>query len=68
MIVGESLFGVVLAGIVAASGQEEPLAVVGPGFETASEALGALVFAGVGLGLYLWVKRLSVRAMTRTGA
>ena len=68
LIVGESLFGVVLAGIVAASGQEEPLAVVGPGFETASEALGALVFAGVGLGLYLWVKRLSVRAMTRTGA
>ena len=68
LIVGESLFGVVLAGIVAASGQEDPLAVVGPGFETASEALGALVFAGVGLGLYLWVKRLSVRAMTRTGA
>ena len=58
----------VLAGIVAASGQGDPLAVVGPGFETASEALGALVFAGVGLGLYLWVKRLSVRATARAGA
>lgn len=65
LIVGESLFGVVLAGIVAASGEEDPLAVVGSGFATVSEALGALVFAGMTLGLYLWVRRLSVRA---TGA
>ena len=65
LIVGESLFGVVLAGIVAASGEEDPLAVVGSGFTTVSEALGALVFAGMTLGLYLWVRRLSVRA---TGA
>ena len=65
LIVGESLFGVVLAGIVAASGEEDPLAVVDSGFATVSEALGALVFAGMTLGLYLWVRRLSVRA---TGA
>ena len=65
LIVGESLFGVILAGIVAASGEEDPLAVVGSGFTTVSEALGALVFAGMTLGLYLWVRRLSVRA---TGA
>ena len=65
LIVGESLFGVVLAGIVAASGEEDPLAVVGSGFTTVSETLGALVFAGMTLGLYLWVRRLSVRA---TGA
>ena len=68
LIVGESLFGVALAGIVAAFGEEEPLAVVGPGFTTASEVLGALVFAGATIGLYLWVKRLSVRATARAGA
>ena len=33
LIVGESLFGVVFAGIVAASGSDAPLAVVGEGFE-----------------------------------
>ena len=33
LIVGESLFGVVFAGIVAASGSDAPLAVVGESFE-----------------------------------
>ena len=33
LIVGESLFGVVFAGIVAASGSDAPLAIVGEGFE-----------------------------------
>lgn len=64
LIVGESLFGVVLAGIVAATGEDEPLAVVGPGFTTASEIIGTLLFAGTVLGLYLWVKRRSVGAMS----
>lgn len=64
LIVGESLFGVVLAGVVAATGEDEPLAVVGPGFTTASEIIGTLLFAGTVLGLYLWVKRRSVGAMS----
>ena len=67
LIVGESLFGVVLAGIVAATGEDEPLAVVGPGFTTASEIVGTLLFAGTVLGLYLWVKRRSVGAMSAHG-
>ena len=67
LIVGESLFGVVLAGIVAATGEDEPLAVVGPGFTTASEIIGTLLFAGTVLGLYLWVKRRSVGAMSAPG-
>ncbi|WP_315559221.1 OPT family oligopeptide transporter [Actinomyces gerencseriae] len=67
LIVGESLFGVVLAGIVAATGEDEPLAVVGPGFTTASEIIGTLLFAGTVLGLYLWVKRRSVGAMSAHG-
>ena len=67
LIVGESLFGVLLAGIVAATGEDEPLAVVGPGFTTASEIIGTLLFAGTVLGLYLWVKRRSVGAMSAHG-
>ena len=67
LIVGESLFGVVLAGIVAATGEDEPLAVVGPGFTTASEIIGTLLFAGTVLGLYLWVKRRLVGAMSAHG-
>jgi hypothetical protein len=68
LIVGESLFGVALAGIVAATGKDEPLAVVGAGFTTVSEIIGVLLFAGMTLGLYLWAKRLSGAAMSRTGA
>jgi hypothetical protein len=38
------LFGVVFAGIVAATGDEAPLGIVGDGFTTASEYLGVIVF------------------------
>jgi len=55
------------AGLVAATGEDEPLAVVGPGFTTASEIIGTLLFAGTVLGLYLWVKRRSVGAMSAHG-
>ncbi len=52
LIVGESLYGVVFAGIVAASGKEEPLAVVGDGFATWAEILGVVVFVAVVVWLY----------------
>ena len=52
LIVGESLFGVAFAGIVAASGRDSPLAVVGHGFETAGVTLGLLLFALVVGALY----------------
>lgn len=55
LIVGESLFGVVLAGIVAATGKEEPLGIMGDGFVKASEWLGFLGFVALVLGLYRWV-------------
>lgn len=44
MIVGESLFGVVYAGIVAATGADSPLAVVGAGFEPVALVLGTIAF------------------------
>ena len=52
MIVGESLFGVAFAGIVAAAGTDAPLAVVGPGFASAALIGGTVVFAGLIALLY----------------
>jgi putative OPT family oligopeptide transporter len=50
MIVGESLFGVLYAGIVVVSGKNDPFALVGDGFATPALVGGAVIFAGaVGL-------------------
>ncbi|WP_026926827.1 OPT family oligopeptide transporter [Granulicoccus phenolivorans] len=62
LIVGESLFGVVLAGVVAATGNEAPLAVVGSGYpEWLSSTLGVLVFLGIIWVLYRWIRRITAR-------
>jgi putative OPT family oligopeptide transporter len=45
MIVGESLFGVIYAGIVVVSGKGSPFALVGDGFATPALLAGAGVFA-----------------------
>ena len=52
MIVGESLFGVVFAGIVAGSGTDSPLAVVGVGFAPTALVLGTIVFFAATALLY----------------
>jgi putative OPT family oligopeptide transporter len=44
LIVGESLFGVLYAGIVAGSGKNEPFALVGEGFATPALIGGAVIF------------------------
>jgi len=59
LIVGESLFGVVFAGIVAGSGSDAPLAIVGEGFENWAETLGVVAFVAVLAGLYKWSRKLS---------
>ncbi|HEV7233057.1 MAG TPA: oligopeptide transporter, OPT family, partial [Sphingorhabdus sp.] len=51
LIVGESLFGVAYAGIVAGSGGDAPLAIVGEDFATIAEFGGALLF----IGLLWWI-------------
>ena len=53
MIVGESLWGVAFAGIVAAAGTDAPLAVIGDGFATWALVGGTLVF----LALIGWLYR-----------
>jgi putative OPT family oligopeptide transporter len=52
MIVGESLWGVAFAGIVAASGSDTPLAVVGDAFEPVGLIGGTILFALLVWGLY----------------
>ncbi|MCS6711423.1 oligopeptide transporter, OPT family [Brachybacterium sp. EF45031] len=62
LIVGESLFGVLLAGIVAATGNDSPLAIMPQGFAPIATVLGVLVFAATVAALYLWVRKLSERS------
>lgn len=61
LIVGESLLGVVLAAVVAFSGSNTPLALVGSGFETASIWIGGIVFVASLVVLYRWIERLGTR-------
>jgi putative OPT family oligopeptide transporter len=55
LIVGESLFGVIFAGIVAATNTDAPLAIVHD-FPMATP-LGIIVFALLVSGLYVWTRR-----------
>jgi len=52
LIVGESLFGVLLAGIVVTSGSATPLAVVGDGFAPYALWGGLVLFALLAFGIY----------------
>jgi putative OPT family oligopeptide transporter len=59
LIVGESVILVVISAIVALSGVAAPLALVGPGFETAAKILGGLAFIAIVAVLYRWIWRLA---------
>jgi putative OPT family oligopeptide transporter len=59
LIVGESLLGVILAALVAFSGNATPLAVVGEGFFTASLWIGGVVFVASLVVLYRWIGRMA---------
>jgi len=56
LIVGESLFGVLIAGLIVASGKDAPLALVSATFAPA-KILGLLVFTGLVVWLYGWMLR-----------
>jgi putative OPT family oligopeptide transporter len=59
MIVGESLWGVAFAGIVAGSGSDAPLALAGEGFETFALVGGMALFAALGWFLYRRTMRIA---------
>jgi putative OPT family oligopeptide transporter len=58
MIVGESLFGILLAAVVVLSGKDDPLSLVGPGYGAAGLWVGGTAFAVSIYALYVWVGRL----------
>jgi putative OPT family oligopeptide transporter len=64
LIVGESVIGVVISAIVVFSGVAAPLALVGPGFETAGKIIGGVAFAGTAIVLYRWILRLATARST----
>lgn len=59
LIVGESLFGVVFAGIVGATGNDTPLRVVGENFATVATIAAPVVFFAVIARLYAHARRVS---------
>jgi putative OPT family oligopeptide transporter len=61
LIVGESLFGVLLAGLIVVSNNPNPLALVGDAFSTAAAVIGTAAFLAAVLGLYSWTAHLSKR-------
>jgi hypothetical protein len=59
LIVGESLLGVLTAGLIVASGKAAPLAIVGPDFANKAEWLGMAMLVAVVIAVYRWVARQS---------
>jgi mannose/fructose/N-acetylgalactosamine-specific phosphotransferase system component IIC len=59
LIVGEGIIGVVISAVIVFSGKDAPLALVGPGFETAGKILGGIGFAAIAIALYRWIWRLA---------
>jgi putative OPT family oligopeptide transporter len=64
LIVGESIIGVILSAIVVFSGKAAPLAVVGPGFETAGIIIGGVAFVVIAFVLYRWILRMATARTT----
>jgi putative OPT family oligopeptide transporter len=60
-IVGESLFGVLLAGVIVATDNANPFAVIGEGHEGPAMVAGTLVVVALLMGLYRWTARLAAR-------
>jgi putative OPT family oligopeptide transporter len=56
MIVGESLFGVLIAGLIVSLGTDAPLGIVGPDF-AGGNVIGFVAFAGMLVFLYRWMLR-----------
>jgi putative OPT family oligopeptide transporter len=61
LIVGESLFGVLLAALIVGTSRETPLAVVGDDFGSMSQVLGGLAFLIVIIAMYSAIRRTAAR-------
>lgn len=63
LIVGESLFGVLLAGIIYFSAKATPFALVGDSFATMGEIIGGVAMITVLIAGYNWVRALGQRGI-----
>lgn len=63
LIVGESLLAVIFAAIVAFSGEDAPIAIVGQSFKTPSIFIGGIVFVATVVVLYRWIEKLGRKAV-----
>jgi putative OPT family oligopeptide transporter len=61
LIVGESLLAVIFAAVVAFSGNQHPIALVGDAFATPSIWIGGIIFAVLVIVLYRWILRMASR-------
>jgi putative OPT family oligopeptide transporter len=59
LIVGESIFGIVLSAIIVFSNKGTPFAVVGDDFQTAATWIGGIAFVLVTVALYRWIGGLA---------
>ncbi|WP_395645166.1 OPT family oligopeptide transporter [Terricaulis sp.] len=59
LIVGESLLGILNAGLIVGTGNPTPIAIVGEDFTAASRWIGAAMFAALLTLSYFWVARQS---------
>jgi putative OPT family oligopeptide transporter len=59
LIVGESLLAVIFAGVVAFSGKQNPIALVGADFGTPAIIIGGVAFALTVIVLYRWIIRMA---------
>ncbi len=57
LIVGESVFGVFLAGLIYVSNKPSPLAIFGDSFAGWALGLGAIAFVAIPFALYRWIGR-----------
>lgn len=63
MIVGESLYGVVFAGFVAGTGNDDPFAIFTGNDGTMAEVIGVVAFAAVIMWLYKRTQKISSREL-----
>ncbi|HME81130.1 MAG TPA: oligopeptide transporter, OPT family [Candidatus Eremiobacteraceae bacterium] len=64
LIVGESLFGVLLAGVIVSTGNATPFALVGDSFQVFAVPLAAIAFVVTIVALYRWSARLAQSIVT----
>ncbi|MCF8611364.1 oligopeptide transporter, OPT family [Gordonia sp. HY285] len=61
LIVGESIYGVIFAGVVAATGDDAPMSVLGDGYGDSAQLVGIVVFVLLVGGLYRYTQKRAQR-------